>query len=198
MSVTKLAFLFLTVSLGMTSLLLGQQLPQQSASALPAIVDNDFVQKEFGINCSQVGAALTGDLDDDGVEDVVIPARCTSPMVDQAEHDFKVVDPYYSFFGYGNPKVTTEFAAEHPERRAYVLLVIHGVGKDAWRSATPKAKFMVVNLPYRSISVKKLQVHKKQLMAIYVEETGADQMTSVIFWDGRRYKYEPLGSSLDE
>jgi hypothetical protein len=35
-------------------------------------------------------------------------------------------------------------------------------------------------------------------MAIYVEETGSDQMTSVIFWDGKRYKYEPLGSSLEE
>ena len=198
MSVSRFAFLLLIFSFGITSILVGQQLPQLAASAAPAIVDNDFVQKEFGINCSLVGAALTADLDDDGVEDVVIPARCTSPMVDQAEHDFKVVDPYYSFFGYGNPKVTTEFAAEHPERRAYVLLVIHGTGKDAWRSATPKAKFMVVNLPYRSISVKKLQVRKKQLMAIYVEETGSDQMTSVIFWDGKRYKYEPLGSSLEE
>jgi len=137
------------------------------------------------------------DLDGDGVEDVVIPARCTSPMVDQAENNFLVVDPYYSFFGYGNPKVTTQFASEDPKRRAFMLLVIHGAGPEAWRSATPKAKFMIVNLPFRDISVKKIVVKKKEHMAIYVEENGADQMTSVVVWDGKKYRYEPLGSSLD-
>ena len=68
------------------------------------------------------------DLDGDGIEDIVIPARCTNPMMDQAENSFVVVDPYNSFFGYGNPKVTTQFASEDPDRRGYSLLVIHGAG----------------------------------------------------------------------
>jgi len=46
--------------------------------------------------------------------------------------------------------------------------------------------------------VKKMRVkRKKSTAAIYVEEAGADQMTSAIFWDGRKYRYEPLGSSME-
>ena len=38
---------------------------------------------------------------------------------------------------------------------------------------------------------------KKVANAIYVEEAGADQMTSAIFWDGKKYRYEPMGSSME-
>jgi len=37
------------------------------------------------------------------VEDVAIAARCKNPMVDQAEHNYTVVDPYYDFFGMAIP-----------------------------------------------------------------------------------------------
>jgi len=40
-------------------------------------------------------------------------------------------------------------------------------------------------------------VKKKAVMAIYAEETSADQMTSVIFWDGKKYRYQPLGAGLE-
>lgn len=193
---SRFVLLFLTCCLCAPGVSTGQQLPQHLDPAVSA-VDNNFVQKQFGENCSLVGQPIMADLDGDGVEDVVIPGHCTSPMVDQAEHNFVVIDPYYSFFGYGNPKITTEFASEDPKRRAFVLLVIHGAGPEAWRSATPKAKFMIVNLPYRDISVKRIVVKKKEHMAIYVEETGADQMTSVVLWDGKKYRYEPLGSSME-
>lgn len=162
-------------------------------------VDNDFVQKQFGSSCKLESglSPITGDLNGDGIEDIVIPARCTKPMMDQAENNFRVQDPYYSFFGYGNPKVTSEFATEVPEQRGVVLLIIHGDGPEAWRSETPKAKFMIINMPYKSLVVKKMAAHKKTIMAIYAEETGSDQMTSAIFWDGKKYKYTPLGSSLE-
>jgi len=140
---------------------------------------------------------VAADLDNDGVEDVVIPARCTNPMMDQTEHSFAVVDPYYRYFGYGNPAVTTAFSTEVPERRGYVLLIIHGAGASAWRSATPKAKFVIVNLPFKDVSVKRLALHKRQVMGIYVDETGGDQEISVVFWDGKRYRYVPMGSSLE-
>jgi hypothetical protein len=168
------------------------------AVAKPA-VDNDFVQKEFGSTCSLIGLhPLVADLDGDGVEDIVIPAKCTNPMMDQAENSFVVVDPYNSFFGYGNPKVTTQFSSEDPQRRGYTLLVIHGVGPEAWHAAVPKAKFLIVNLPFKQVVVKKMSVKKsKTIMGIFAEETGGDQATSVIFWDGKRYKYMPLGSSME-
>ena len=166
--------------------------------ARPA-VNNEFVQKQFGSTCSLIGIdPLIADLDSDGIEDIVIPARCTNPMMDQVENAFVVVDPYNSFFGYGNPKVTTQFASEDPDRRGYSLLLIHGAGPDAWHSATPKAKFVIVNLPFKQVVVKKMAIKKKKaIMGIFTEETGGDQATSVIFWDGKRYKYQPLGSSME-
>ena len=177
-------------------------LATQSAYALPVAkptVDNDFVQRQFGSTCVLIGLKpLVADLDNDGVEDIVIPAKCTNPMMDQAENSFVVVDPYNSFFGYGNPKVTTQFASEDPDRRGYTLLVIHGAGAEAWHASVPKAKFLIVNLPFKQVVVKKMTVKKsKTIMGIFTEETGGDQATSVTFWDGRRYKYQPLGSSME-
>jgi len=169
-----------------------------STAARPA-VDNAFVQKQFGSTCSLIGfEPLIADLDGDGVEDIVIPARCTNPMMDQMENSFAVVDPYNSYYGYGNPKITTQFASDDPARRGYSLLVIHGAGADAWHSATPKAKFLIVNLPFKEVVVKKLAIKKKKtIMGIFAEETGGDDATSVLYWDGRRYKYQPLGASME-
>ena len=140
---------------------------------------------------------MKADLDGDGIEDIVIPARCTNPMMDQAENNYVVVDPYNAFFGYGNPRVTTQFASDDPARRGVSLLIIHGAGTEAWHSTTPKAKFLIVNLPFREIHVKKLVVKKKDHLAIYVAETGGDAQTSVLVWDGKKYRYQPMGSSME-
>lgn len=162
-------------------------------------VDNDFVQKQFGTTCTLLPGPKpqAADLDGDGVDDVVLIARCTNPLIDQAEHNFQVVDPYNAFFGYGDTKITTQFASEDPQTRGVVLLVIHGTGSAAWRAETPKSKFVIVNLPFKEILLKKLIVKKKPVMAIYAEEAGGDHMTSAIFWDGKKYHYQPLGSGLE-
>ena len=132
-----------------------------------------------------------------GVEDVVIAARCKNPLIDQAEHDYKVLDPYDSFYGFGDPKVTTKFSEEDPLYRGLVLLIIHGAGSDGWRAEATKSKFVIINLPFKQLAVKKLTVHKKPVMAIYAEEATADGATSVIFFDGKKYKYQPMGSSME-
>ena len=166
--------------------------PAQAQKTPAPTVDNAFVEQEFGSNCKLVGMpSLRGDLDGDGVEDIVIPAHCTSPLMDQAQNNYVVIDPYDSFFGYGNPKVTTAFVADDPQRRGFSLLVIHGSGPDAWHAAVPKAKFMLVNIPFRDIMIRKMQVKKKVRMAIYVEETGGEAMTSMVYLDGKRYRYDP-------
>jgi len=159
---------------GLTLPLLAQQPPSASA------VDNDFVQKQFGSTCTLMPGPpqLKADMDGDGIEDLVVAARCTNALVDQAENNFTVIDPYNSFYGYGNTKITTQFASEDPATRGLVLLVIHGAGPEAWRAATPKAKFVIINLPFKQVAVKKLTVKKKNVMAIYAEETGGDRMTS--------------------
>src|SRR5271167_526939 len=119
------SFLLIAFCFCLSCALAAQSASVPAAAKLP--VDNDFVQKQFGSTCSLIGIEpLIADLDGDGIEDVVIPARCTNPMMDQVEKGFEVVDPYNSFFGYGNPKVTTQFASADPEHRGFSLLVIHG------------------------------------------------------------------------
>ena len=173
--------------------------PVSVSTAAKPTIDNTFIQKQFGSTCTLIGLEpLKADLDSDGVEDIVIPARCTNPMMDQVEDSFSVVDPYNSFFGYGNPKITTQFSSDDPHNRGYALLVIHGAGADAWYSDKPKAKFLIVNLPFKNVVVKKMSVKKKRtVMGIFAEETGGDQATSVVFWDGKKYRYTPLGSSME-
>ena len=117
-------------------------------------------------------------------------------MINVAEHNYTVIDPASAFYGLGDPHITTEFSTLQPEQRSLALLIIHGAGKEAWKSDTPKAKFLIVNLAYKNITVKKFQIKKKTIEAIYVEELSEDQMTSVIMWDGKKYRYEPLGSAM--
>jgi len=143
-------------------------------------------------------APMVADLNNDGVEDIVIVARCKNALIDQGENNYKVVDPMDSFYGYGNPAITTSFAPDDPKLRGVALLVIHGAGTDAWRSAAPQAKFVIINLPVKTLTTKRMKVKRKKVAnAIYVEEAGADQMTSAIFWDGKKYRYEPMGSSME-
>jgi hypothetical protein len=194
-----LRFVFLiTLAAILHSVFLAAQQPQPKTSSSVSAIDNDFVQKQFGSSCALMGTPpLVADLNGDGVEDIVIPARCKNPMSDQTENDFTVVDPYYAFYGYGNPKVTTQFSTDVPEDRGLALLVIHGSGSEAWRSATPLAKFAIVNLPFKQVAVKRFHIKKKKIMAIYVEEAGPDPLAAALFWDGKKYRYEPMGGSME-
>jgi hypothetical protein len=173
---------------------------QDVAATAPARVDNKFVQEQFGDTCSLEPnfTPMVADLNGDGIADIVIVARCKNPLIDQGEKNYKVVDPMTSFFGYGNPVITTSFAPDDPKMRGVALLVIHGAGADTWRSATPVSKFVIINLSIKTISLRKMKVRrKKSVNALYVEEATADQMTSAIFWDGKKYRYEPMGSSME-
>lgn len=162
-------------------------------------VDNAFLQQQFGKEFTlvpEVGAVI-GDLDGDGFEDVAIAARCKNPMLDQSEYNYTVIDPYYDFYGFGDPKVTTTFSEPNPVRRGLVVLVIHGTGPDGWRAATPKAKFVIVNLPYRTISVRKMKLKKKTIEAVYIEEAGESDESSALFFDGKKFRYVPMGGTME-
>ena len=172
--------------------------PARPKSPSPAVTD-EFVHKQFGENCSLMPGPpqIVADLDGDGVDDLVIAARCKNPMADQDEYGFRVADPYNSFLGFGDVKVTSTFASDEPERRGLSLLIVHGAEKDAWRAETPKSKFLLINLPFKSVAVKRLVVKKKTLLGIYMEERGeGEDTTSVVYWDGKKYRYNQLGSSL--
>jgi hypothetical protein len=166
--------------------------------APPRKIDNEFLHQQFGPEFTLVPelAPIFGDLNGDGVEDVVIAARCKNPLLDQAEHNYTVIDPYYEFYGYGNPVITTRFSEPDPLRRGLMVLIIHGAGPDAWRSTTPLSKFAVVNLPYRTLSVRKMRLRKKSIEAVYIEEAGETGESSALFFDGKKFKYVPMGGSM--
>lgn len=189
--------LCVVAALSLASVALGQK---SMAEKMGGEVNQEFVQKQFGDSCTLVPGStpLKADLDGDGVEDIVVVARCTNPLADEEQYSFKVIDPYNAYFGYGDPKLTTQFASEYPDSRALSLLIIHGVGAEAWRSDPPKAKFLVINLPFKQLAVKKMKLHKKSIMAIYAEEAHEGQGTiSTLYWDGKKYKYQPMGISLE-
>lgn len=171
----------------------------ESSTAQSAALDNDFIQKQFGSEFTLVAGfpTLVGDFDNDGVEDLAVVARGKNPLIDADEHHFRVFDPYDEFFGVGDPKITSQFGSMDPEHKGLVLLIIHGADSDAWRAETPKAKFVIINLPFKQVAVKHVQIKKKLVTAIYSEETGATESTSVIFFDGKKYKYQPMGSDLN-
>jgi hypothetical protein len=166
----------------------------------PAPPDNDYVHQQFGDACSldPQWKPMTGDLNGDGVEDLVLVARCTNPLNDQDEKNFRVIDPMNSFYGYGNPKITSGFGQTDPRLKGISLLIVHGTGTDAWRTSQAQSKFIVINIAVKSASLKRMKLRKKKsVTAIYVEETTGDASTGAIFWDGRKYKYEPMGSGLE-
>lgn len=173
--------------------------PAHAKAPSPAVTD-EFIHQQFGDNCSLLSGRpqFVGDLDGDGIDDLVVAARCKNPMADKDEYSFVVADPYDSSLGFGDVKVTSTFASDVPERRGVSLLIIHGAEKDAWRAEKPKAKFLLINLPFKSLTVKRLSTKKREMLGIYMEEVGEGEDTSsVVFWDGKKYRYSQLGSTLE-
>ena len=173
--------------------------PARATSPSPAVT-NEYIHKQFGDNCSLLPgpSQFVADMDDDGVEDLVVAARCKNPMADRADYSFVVVDPYDSFLGYSDIKVTSTFASDEPARKGLCLLIVHGAGADAWRAATPKAKFVLINLPFGTLTVKRMALKKRTVLGVYMEEVGeGDGTSSVVYWDGKKYKYQQLGSTLE-
>ena len=191
--------------------------PAPVVAAVPAPADlQDLVNKQFGPNFKIAkqrqsttrylhdnsdhaawNTLMTGDLDGDGVEDAVIVAHAKNPFGGQIPFHYEVIDPYYSAFGYGNPRITAGMNDEYPDGN-YMVLVIHGAGPEGWRNPKPKAKFVMINLPFNTISVAQIDIEQKkkkapkEQTAIILEEDG-DNQSSVVVWTGRGYKWRDMG-----
>ncbi len=144
--------------------------------------DAQQIAKQFGPGFQVISKfpVLVGDLDGDGAEDAVVVATGESPLLDEAQYGYKVVDPYNAYFGFGDPKVTAQFAVPSGNKPPMLLVV------QNWRA--PKARFVIINIPFEKLSIGRVLVKKKVLRAILAEEmTG---MKSAVYWDGKKWKWK--------
>ncbi len=168
--------------------LAGLGVAQETAKVAPALAAGEqlkqLVVRQFGSSFELLDfPPIFMDVDGDGIEDAVIVATSKNPLLDSAELRYKVVDPYDDYFGLGDPKITTGFTPSYlgPPR---FLLIVH-----SWREAKPKAKFVIINLPFEKLSAGRVLRKKKPVPAINAEESSG--LTSAVFWDGKKYKWEP-------
>ncbi|MGI9103924.1 MAG: hypothetical protein ACR2IF_15905 [Terriglobales bacterium] len=139
--------------------------------------------KEFGaaFQLDPKFNAMVGDLDGDGRPDLILVALSKDPLVGEAEFNYRVIDPYDAYFGFGDPKVTLQFSATNIGPSRYVL-VIHD-----WKA--PKGKFVIINLPFDVLTVSRVLIKKKTLPSIHSYEAGG--LESNVYWDGKKYRWEP-------
>lgn len=173
-------FLFL-----MSALAVSQSTPIAKQSALTA-QEKEFVSLQFGSEFVLFDKlpVLTADLDGDGSEDVVFVAtRKGNPLVDEEKFNYKVVDPYDEYFGWGDPRVTSTFETHDTEQVKYILIV------HDWHAATPKAKLVVLNLPFEKLAVDRIPGKKKKIYTAIIAEERTGE-TSAIYWDVKKKKYK--------
>ncbi|HEX4605745.1 MAG TPA: hypothetical protein VH724_17220 [Candidatus Angelobacter sp.] len=173
------------------------QSPQ--ATPAPAAVDAAqlaaTVKQQFGdtftVPAKFPTPVIIADFDGDGVEDVAIVANSKDPLPDSFAFKYQVADPYHAYFGFGDPRLTSSFRSD-PEH-AHHLLVIFGSGKEAWHAATPKGKFVLVNVPFDSVEVGRMLISKKKPPIFIIKALEAQIMDSAVWWDARkkRWRWEP-------
>jgi len=124
---------------------------------------------------------LLGDLDGDGEQDAVVVVT-GDPMGGQEVHNYKVIDPYDGYFGWDTPSITSTFSPLSGPRRN--LLIVH-----SWRAQTPKAKFVIINLPFEHIALGRRMLKKKPVSVI--QTTESDSLIATTYWDGKHYRWRP-------
>ncbi len=177
----RLSRCFVFLALAGTSLL-----AQQTPATPPPSPDSlkQLVAREFGSSFELLDPApLFFDVDADGAEDAILVGTSKNPLLDEGELHYKVVDPYDDYFGLGDPHITAGFSPTQIGPPRY-LLVIHD-----WRAAAPKAKFVIINLPFEKLSPGRTLRKKKPVPAISAEESGG--LVSTLFWNGKKYKWQP-------
>lgn len=181
------------------ALAVGQTSPASSADKLQPF--NALAQQQFGatfnITEKTPTSIITGDFDGDGVEDVVMVADSKDPLPDSYQYKYQVEDPYNAFFGFGDPRQTAGMGRIDP-RQNHDLLVIFGAGAEAWHASTPKAKFVLINVPFDSVQLGRMLVKKKKPPIFVIKAIETQMSESAIYWDAKKkhWRWEP-GNSID-
>ena len=160
------------------------------AAQLAALVKQQFGET-FTVTAKIAVPIIIADFNGDGIPDIAIVADSKEPLPDSFAFKYTVADPYHSYFGFGDPRITTSFNAD--PGHIHDILVIFGGEKDGWRSVTPKAKFVLVNTPFDSISVGRMLVSKKKPPIFVIKALESQIMDSAIFWEPKkkRWRWEP-------
>ncbi len=151
-----------------------------SPNPIQRVVDDQFGD---GFKLDPAYKPMVADFDGDGTEDLALVVVAKKPMANSQEKNFKVIDPYDSYFGFGDPKVTTKFA-DFGDGSARCVAVMHD-----WRGGAPKMKFVIVNLPFQSLDLGKMPLKKRTVPALSATEYGG--LSALVYWDGKKYKWEP-------
>lgn len=183
----------IAVTVGLMSFclaIIGQTTPQ----AIPTNEVQAIVSAQFGQQFVLAPSfpILTGDFNGDGVEDIAVVVTSRDALQTDSSR-FRVIDPSSDYFGVGDPKITSQFASQYPGGSRY-LLIIHGTGKEAWRTKEPRERFVVINISFDRISVGHMERKKKVMDDIDLEETGV--LNSFLYWNGRRYKWQPGATEM--
>jgi len=163
------------------------QSPAPPASAEIAERVRMTVEREFGSRFKVVAKfqPMFGDFDGDGKEDLAVVVT-GSPALEQAAHNFKLIDPYDSFYGYGNTRITMAFPIHLDGPPLYVAIA------HDWRAAHPSAKFVIVNLPFERIEVNRALWKKKSVSALFATDSTGTQ--AEVIWDGKKYRWLSIGA----
>jgi hypothetical protein len=180
----------------LVTFLAGAQAPPAGLSKAEEL--SGLVKKQFGstFTIGSVGDApttlLVADFDGDGVPDVAIVADSKDPLPDSYDFKYTVTDPYNSFYGFGNPSMTAGFNRSDPKHN-HDLLIIFGAGAENWHSTTPKAKFVLINVPFDTIEVGRLLIKKDKPPIYVIKAVESDIMDSSVYWDvkKKRWKWQP-------
>jgi hypothetical protein len=174
-------------------------------SPVPATTDlrsfTELARQQFGATFTLEEKfptpVITGDFDGDGVQDLVMVAASKDPLPDSYQYKYQVVDPYNAFFGFGDPRQTVGMGRLDP-RQNHALLVIFGAGAEGWHAATPKAKFVLINVPFDNIALGRMLVKKNKPPIVVIKAIEAEMMESSVFWDAKkkRWRWEP-GNTID-
>lgn len=158
--------------------------PAQQAPA-PPLDAQQICAHEFGeqFKLDPKFAPLMVDLDGDGQEDLVLVATAKNPLSGELDYHYRAIDPYDGYFGWGNAKDTVQFSATNVGATRYVL-VVHN-----WRA--PKEKFVIVNLPFDSLSIGRFPIKKKKATVNSIHAVEIGGLGSDVYWDGKKYKWEP-------
>ena len=164
--------------------------PGADPAQLAALVKQQFGET-FTIPAKFPTPLITADFDGDGVEDVAIVANSKDPLPDSYAFKYEVADPYHAYFGFGNPKISSTFRAD-PDHSHHVL-VIFGSGKETWHAATPKGKFVLLNVPFDKLEVGRMLISKKRPPIFVIKALESEIMDSAVWWDAKkkRWKWEP-------